>query len=110
MDERTPEMTPISSFILDRIVGVKIIKKNFIIYLVNYFFSGLKNHYYNRSFLTNMKDVNQISSLNWRQFIIDKLLKGVKHCKENTIAKGASFYGPLFFLMVSSPLESIINN
>ncbi|KAJ8439653.1 LOW QUALITY PROTEIN: hypothetical protein Cgig2_021665 [Carnegiea gigantea] len=63
-------------------------KRKFIIYLVNYFFSGLKNRYCSKSILKFIKDVTQITSLNWCQFVLDKLITSVMHYKRSTDAKG----------------------
>ncbi|KAJ8432420.1 LOW QUALITY PROTEIN: hypothetical protein Cgig2_013834 [Carnegiea gigantea] len=72
-------------------------KRNSIIYL---------NCYYNKSFLKNVKDVNQITSLNWCQFILDKLICSVRHYKESKAGKGVYFDRPLFFLIV--PIQQAI--
>ncbi|KAJ8449208.1 hypothetical protein Cgig2_021672 [Carnegiea gigantea] len=45
--------------------------------------SGLKNRYCSRSVMKYMKDVNQITSLVWCQFILEKLISSVRHYKES---------------------------
>ncbi|KAJ8431997.1 hypothetical protein Cgig2_005926 [Carnegiea gigantea] len=45
------------------------------------------------------RDMSQIASLDWCQFVVDKLMTGVRHYKESTDTKGVHFDGPLFFLM-----------
>ncbi|KAJ8426180.1 LOW QUALITY PROTEIN: hypothetical protein Cgig2_017108 [Carnegiea gigantea] len=66
--------------------GGKCFKKNFIIYLVNYFFSGPKSHYCSKSIL---KYIKYIASLDWCQFVLDKLITSVRHYKESTATKGS---------------------
>ncbi|KAJ8433431.1 hypothetical protein Cgig2_024767 [Carnegiea gigantea] len=51
-------------------------------YLVNYFFSRLKNRYCSKSVLEYVKDVNRIALLDWCQFVLDKLINSVRHYKE----------------------------
>ncbi|KAJ8420609.1 hypothetical protein Cgig2_023943 [Carnegiea gigantea] len=58
-----------------------------------------KNRYYNKSILKHVKDVSQITFLDWCQFVVDKLITSVRHYKESTVANGVHFDGPLFFLM-----------
>ncbi|KAJ8420502.1 hypothetical protein Cgig2_024707 [Carnegiea gigantea] len=52
-----------------------------------------------------VNDVTQIASLDWCQFVLDKLITSVRHYKESTAAKGVYFDGPLFFLMASSLIQ-----
>ncbi|KAJ8430763.1 hypothetical protein Cgig2_009068 [Carnegiea gigantea] len=73
-------------FILAEKDGGGSFKRNFIIYLVNYFFSGPKNCYCNKSILKYVKDVRQIASLDCCQFVLDI----VGHYKESTTAKANS--------------------
>ncbi|KAJ8423167.1 hypothetical protein Cgig2_023234 [Carnegiea gigantea] len=40
----------------------------------------------------------KIVSLDWCQFVLDKLIRSVKHYKETKAAKGVRFNGLLFFL------------
>jgi len=68
-------------------------------------FSGSKNRYYSKSLLIYIKNVNQIASLDWFQFVLDKLINSVRHYKETKDAKGMYFDGQFFFLMVSSPIK-----
>ncbi|KAJ8431501.1 hypothetical protein Cgig2_003250 [Carnegiea gigantea] len=63
IDQKTSELTRIMDFILSNKDGGGSFWRNFIIYMVNCFFSGSKNCYYSKSFLQNVKDVNQIVSL-----------------------------------------------
>ncbi|KAJ8425375.1 hypothetical protein Cgig2_011759 [Carnegiea gigantea] len=49
-------------------------KRNFVIYLVNYFFNGSKNCYCSKSVLKYVKDVKRIASLDWCHFVLDKLI------------------------------------
>ncbi|KAJ8421106.1 hypothetical protein Cgig2_028804 [Carnegiea gigantea] len=108
IDQNNMKLTRMPDFILGKTDGRESCERNFIIYLVNYFFSGLKKHYCNKSFLKNVKDVNLIASLNWCQFILDKVISSVRHYKESKAAKGACFDSLLFFLMVSSHLQQAI--
>ena len=94
-------------FVLVQKDGGESFKRNFIIYVVNYFFSGPKNRYCSKSILKYLKDVSQIASLDWCQFIVDKLITSVRHYKESTTAKGVHFNSPLFFLMVSSTTQQL---
>ncbi|KAJ8419722.1 hypothetical protein Cgig2_020783 [Carnegiea gigantea] len=75
-------------FILTKKDRDKSFERNFIIYLVNCIFSRPKNHYCSKSMLKYVKDVSQIASLDWCQFILDKLITSVKHHKESTAVKG----------------------
>jgi len=88
IDQNNMKLTRMSDFIFGKTNGRESYKRNFIIYLVNYFFSGLKNHYCSKSFLKNVKDVNPIASLNWCQFTLDKMISSVRHYKESKAAKG----------------------
>ncbi|KAJ8427310.1 hypothetical protein Cgig2_032959 [Carnegiea gigantea] len=54
-------------------------RRNFTIYLVNYFFSGPKNRYCSKSILKYVKDVNQIASLDWCKFVVQKLISSVRN-------------------------------
>ncbi|KAJ8420267.1 hypothetical protein Cgig2_004592 [Carnegiea gigantea] len=90
-----------SEFILAKKDGGESFNRN----LVNCFFSGPKNRYYSKSILKYVKDVSQITSLGWCQFILEKLITSVRHYKESKATKGVHLYGPLFFLMVSSPIQ-----
>ncbi|KAJ8436154.1 hypothetical protein Cgig2_029766 [Carnegiea gigantea] len=71
-------------FILAQKDGGESFKRNFIIYLVNCFFSGPKSLYYSKSILIYLKDVSQIASLDW----LDKLITSVRHYKKSTATKG----------------------
>ncbi|KAJ8420795.1 hypothetical protein Cgig2_016838 [Carnegiea gigantea] len=68
--------------------GSESFKRNFIIYFVNCFFSRPKSRYYSKSILKFIKDVSQIASLDWCEFVMDKLITSVRHYKESTDAKG----------------------
>ncbi|KAJ8419595.1 LOW QUALITY PROTEIN: hypothetical protein Cgig2_013231 [Carnegiea gigantea] len=72
-------------------------KRNFMIYLLNCFFRGTKHRYCNHP--QNIKDVDQIASLDWCKFIVQKLITSVRHYKESKSAKGVHFDDSLFFLM-----------
>ncbi|KAJ8433393.1 hypothetical protein Cgig2_019183 [Carnegiea gigantea] len=48
----------------------------------------LRNHYYNKSILKYIGDVNQIASLDWCLFILDKLIISVMHYKEKGCRRG----------------------
>ncbi|KAJ8430875.1 hypothetical protein Cgig2_011338 [Carnegiea gigantea] len=58
-----------------------------------------KNHYCSMSVMKYVKDVNRIASLDWCQFVLDKLISSVGHYKETSAAKGVHFDDLLFFLM-----------
>jgi len=104
IEQNAPELTRMLAFILAKKDGGKSFKRNFIIYLVDYFFGRLKNRYCGKSILKFVKDVSQIASLDWRQIVLDKLITSVRHYKESTAVQGVHFDGPLFFLMVSFPI------
>ncbi|KAJ8428621.1 hypothetical protein Cgig2_009147 [Carnegiea gigantea] len=82
IEQNAAELTRMPEFILAKKDGGESFKRNFIIYLVNCFFSRLKNRYYNKS-MKNVKDVSQIASLDQCQFILDKLITSARHYKEN---------------------------
>ncbi|KAJ8425612.1 hypothetical protein Cgig2_005291 [Carnegiea gigantea] len=48
---------------------------------------GPKNCNCRKCILKYIKDVSQIASLDWCQFVLDKLIDSVRHCKESTAAK-----------------------
>ncbi|KAJ8434370.1 hypothetical protein Cgig2_031616 [Carnegiea gigantea] len=102
IEHTVPELTCMLEFILAKKDSGVSFRRNLIIYLVNYFFSGPKNRYYRKSILKYVKDVNQIASLDWCKFVVQKLIRSVRHYKESKSAKGVHFNGLLFFLMVSS--------
>ncbi|KAJ8431096.1 hypothetical protein Cgig2_007512 [Carnegiea gigantea] len=60
-----------------------------------------------KSFLKNVKDVDQIASLDGCQFILDKLTSSVRHYNESKAGKRVYFDGPLFFLMVKRDLSTM---
>ncbi|KAJ8420164.1 hypothetical protein Cgig2_006922 [Carnegiea gigantea] len=60
---------------------------------------GLKNLYCSKSILKYLKDVSQIPSLDWCQFVVDKLITSVRHYKE----MNNDFYAPSFIPAV--PLD-----
>ncbi|KAJ8425623.1 hypothetical protein Cgig2_018408 [Carnegiea gigantea] len=43
-----------------------------------------RSHYCSRTILKFVKDVTQIASLDWCQFVLDKLITSVRHYKEST--------------------------
>ena len=98
LQKNAPKLTRIPEFILAQKDGGESFKSNFIIYLVNNVFSGPKNCYYSESILKYLKDMTWIASLDWCQFLVDKLITSARHYKESTAAKGVHFDGPLFFL------------
>ncbi|KAJ8429513.1 LOW QUALITY PROTEIN: hypothetical protein Cgig2_016245 [Carnegiea gigantea] len=100
-----PKLTRMPEFILAKKYGGKSFKGNFIIYLVNYFFSGSKNCYCGKSILKYVKDVNQIAFLDWCKFVVQKLIIIMRHYKESKSTKGVHFDSLLLFLMVSSTIE-----
>ncbi|KAJ8434369.1 hypothetical protein Cgig2_031615 [Carnegiea gigantea] len=108
LQKNASELTRMPEFILSPQKWGESFNRNFIIYLVNCFFSGPKNRYCNKSILKYLKDVSQIPSLDWCQFVVDKLITSVRHYKESTAAKAGHFDGLLFFLMVSSPIQQCI--
>ncbi|KAJ8425624.1 LOW QUALITY PROTEIN: hypothetical protein Cgig2_018409 [Carnegiea gigantea] len=59
------ELTRMLELILAKKDRGESFKRNFIIYLVSYFFSGPKNRNCNKSILKYVKDVNQIAFLDW---------------------------------------------
>ncbi|KAJ8421699.1 LOW QUALITY PROTEIN: hypothetical protein Cgig2_002596 [Carnegiea gigantea] len=86
--------------------GGESFKRNFIIYLVNCFFNGPKNRYCSKSILKYHKNVSQIPSLDWCQFVVDKLITSVRHYKGSTAPKGKvnnDFSAPSFISIV--PLD-----
>ncbi|KAJ8426826.1 LOW QUALITY PROTEIN: hypothetical protein Cgig2_022607 [Carnegiea gigantea] len=88
--------------------GGESFKRNFIIYLVNCFFSKPKNCYSSKSISKYLKDVSQITSLDWCQFVVDKLITSIRHYKESTAAKGKvnnNLYAPSFSPTV--PLDKL---
>ncbi|KAJ8439956.1 hypothetical protein Cgig2_013583 [Carnegiea gigantea] len=88
INQNTLELTCMSEFILAKKDRGESFKRNFIICLVNCFFSGLKNRYCSKFVLKYMKD-----------FALGKLITNVRHYKESKAAKGVHFDGPLFFVM-----------
>ncbi|KAJ8420955.1 hypothetical protein Cgig2_025809 [Carnegiea gigantea] len=88
-----------SKFILAEKDKGESFKRNFIVHLVNCFFSGPKNRYCSKSILKYVKDVSQIASLDWYQFIVNELITSVRHYKESTASKGKAnndLYAPSF--------------
>jgi len=65
IQHNAPELTRMPELILAKKDRGESFKSNFIIYLVNCFFRGPKNHYCNKSILNYVKDVNQIAFLDW---------------------------------------------
>ncbi|KAJ8425639.1 hypothetical protein Cgig2_024294 [Carnegiea gigantea] len=63
------------------------------------------NYYYSKYILKYVKDVSQIASLDWWQFILDKLITNIRHYKESKATKGVHFDNLLFFLIVSSLIQ-----
>ena len=107
IDQNTPEPTHMPDFILIE-KDARGFKSNFIMYLVNCFFDESKNHYYSKSILKYMKDVNQIASLDWCQFILDKLIISVKYYKEKGYRRGGFQWSTIlldgeFFYSTSNP-------
>ncbi|KAJ8423746.1 hypothetical protein Cgig2_031336 [Carnegiea gigantea] len=49
-------------------------------------FHGPKNRYYSKSILKYVKDVNQITSLDWCKFVVLKLISNVRHYKDNRVS------------------------
>ncbi|KAJ8419720.1 hypothetical protein Cgig2_020781 [Carnegiea gigantea] len=78
IEHTAPKLTCMPEFFLAKKDGGKGFKRNFIIYLLNCFFSGPKNSYYSKSILKYVKDVNQIASLDWCKFILRKLITSVR--------------------------------
>ena len=76
-----------SKFILAKKDGGEGFKRNFAIYLVNYFFSKSKNRCCSKFVLKYMKDVNRIASLDWYRLVLDKLISNVRNYKETKAAK-----------------------
>ncbi|KAJ8422303.1 hypothetical protein Cgig2_014528 [Carnegiea gigantea] len=74
VQQNAPKLTRMSEFILAKKDGGESFKRNFIIHLVNCFFSGSKNHYCSKSILKYVKHVSQIPSLDWCPFVLDKLI------------------------------------
>ncbi|KAJ8423748.1 hypothetical protein Cgig2_031338 [Carnegiea gigantea] len=108
LQKNAPELTRMPEFIRSQKDEGESFKRNFIIYLVNCFFSEAKNRYYSKPILKYLKDVSQIPSLDWCQFVVDKLITSVRHYKESTatIGKGNDdFYAPSFILTV--PLDKL---
>ncbi|KAJ8425870.1 hypothetical protein Cgig2_028215 [Carnegiea gigantea] len=105
MEQNALKRIRMLEFILAKKDGGESFKRNFIVYLVNYFFTGPKNRYCSKSILKYVKDIRHIVSLDWCQFILDKLITSVRHYKESKADKGVHFDGLLFFLMVSSPIQ-----
>ncbi|KAJ8442716.1 hypothetical protein Cgig2_011636 [Carnegiea gigantea] len=71
LQKNAPKLTPMPEFIMSEKDGGESFKRNFIIYLVNCFFSGAKNRYCSKSILKYVKNVSQIASLNWCQFVLN---------------------------------------
>ncbi|KAJ8424152.1 hypothetical protein Cgig2_001614 [Carnegiea gigantea] len=65
IEQNAPELTRMPEFILAKKNGGESFKRNFIIYLVNCFFSGPKNCYYSKSIPKYVNNVSQIASLDW---------------------------------------------
>ncbi|KAJ8425626.1 hypothetical protein Cgig2_024281 [Carnegiea gigantea] len=70
IEHNAPELTRMPEFSVAKKVRGKSFKRNFIIYLVNCFFSGPKNCYCSKSIVKYVKDVNQIASLDWSKFVL----------------------------------------
>ena len=58
VQQNAPELTQMPEFISAKKDSGENFKRNFIIYLVNYFFSGPKNRYYSKSILKYVKDMS----------------------------------------------------
>ncbi|KAJ8424730.1 hypothetical protein Cgig2_011962 [Carnegiea gigantea] len=61
------------------------------------------------SLLKYVKDMSQITSQDWCQFILEKLISNVRHYKERKAAKVVHFDGPLFFVIASSPIQQVMD-
>ena len=64
------ELSCMPKFILAKKDGGESFKRNFIIYLVNCFFKRPKNRCCSKSILKYVKDVNQITFLDWCKFVV----------------------------------------
>ncbi|KAJ8424215.1 hypothetical protein Cgig2_033099 [Carnegiea gigantea] len=104
INQNALELTRMLEFILANKDRGENFKRNFIIYLVNYLFNGSKSCYCNKSVLKYIKDMNQIASLDWCQFVLDKLINSVSQYKENKAAKEVHY--PLFFFTMSSTVPT----
>ncbi|KAJ8423413.1 LOW QUALITY PROTEIN: hypothetical protein Cgig2_020950 [Carnegiea gigantea] len=89
LQKNTLQLTRMPEFILAEKDGGKSFKRNFIIYLVNCFFSKPKNSEYNKSILKYVKDLD--TCLGWCKFIVDKLITSIRYYKESMAAKGVYF-------------------
>ncbi|KAJ8422131.1 hypothetical protein Cgig2_024218 [Carnegiea gigantea] len=68
----------------------------------------MKNCYCSKFIMKYVKDVNQIASPDWCQFIMDKLISSVRNYKESKAVKGVHSDSLLFFLIGSSPIQQAI--
>ncbi|KAJ8420503.1 hypothetical protein Cgig2_024708 [Carnegiea gigantea] len=78
IQHNAPKLTCTPEFILAKKDRDESFKRNFIIYLANCFFSEPKNRYYSKSILKYVKEVNQITSLDWCKFVLQKLITSVR--------------------------------
>ncbi|KAJ8425629.1 hypothetical protein Cgig2_024284 [Carnegiea gigantea] len=69
IEQNASELTCMPEFSLAKKDKGESFKRNFIIYLVTFHFSGPKNSYCSKSILKYVKDVNQIASLHWSKFV-----------------------------------------
>ncbi|KAJ8420076.1 hypothetical protein Cgig2_023140 [Carnegiea gigantea] len=70
IEQNASKLARMLKFILAKKDVGESFRRNFIIYLVNCLFSGPKNRYCNKSILKYVKDVSQITSLDWCQFVL----------------------------------------
>ena len=82
-------------YILSQTNARESFKRNFVMYMVSCFFNGSKNIHFSPYFAKNVAHVEDIASIDWCQYTIDRLCESVKKRVSN-------FDSPILFLMVSS--------
>ncbi|KAJ8444790.1 hypothetical protein Cgig2_032115 [Carnegiea gigantea] len=102
IDQNPPKLTHMPEFILAKKDSGESFKRNFVIYFVNGFFSGMQNSYFSKSVMKYVTAENQIAFVGRCQLILDKLISSFRHYKESKAAKRVHFDGLIFFLMVYS--------
>ncbi|KAJ8425283.1 hypothetical protein Cgig2_025824 [Carnegiea gigantea] len=95
LQDGTPKLTQMPQYILSKINVEESFKRNFVLYMISCFFNGSKNVHCSPYFAKNVAHVEDIASIDWCQYTIDRLCESVKKMASN-------FDGPILCLMVSS--------
>jgi len=95
LQDGNPKLSQMPHYILSQADAGESFKRNFVLYMVSCFFNGLKNVDCAQYFAKNVANVEDIATIYWCQYTIDRLCESVKERTSN-------FDGPILFLMVSS--------